>query len=569
MIKRLGVFVIHALCVLLCVFIFLACGENKAENDGKGMITGIFAADVIVDYDGRAHSINVENVLTTDKVYYSESENGGYALDTIEYVMPGEYTVYFRVVRAGYADYYGSADIIINRIILDNISANNVTVIYDGFPHGITIDGLLPEDVVEFSFDGIVFGDESTRTEVGEYTVFYRVSRAYGDYADSCTLTILPDLRGRYLNDERGLIVLTNNSAVIGDDEKPLTVKADGSGLIGDEQFTCNDGTLIFDEKEYIKLSDDDCVYMIAVGEDAVYVAGGDTLTVYISFADETATVAACGKTVMTIDGVNYCESADVRDYSTSDVELEFVADGSVSKVEIVLSMRPTLEVGDVMRRVVFDGKTHGFGIDFDGTVLYKTDGEYKEEAPSFTEVGEYAVDIVYLSDGYLPRLACAVLVIAPKIDGVYCNSDTVIVIENESATINGATAELDYTDGHWTINGRAVEIGENCIRFTDDGSTFDSITSGYVLLVCFGENTYVIKHDSKQITVEFDHASGKVTLNGGDTELLSFTIDADNITVSLNGSEIFKFERDGRDIFLIGSSDIGNNIVLTVVISA
>ena len=256
--------------LLRCLFIivgvvfafvtFCACADSKPSEQ---TISGVYASDVSVVYDGRPHSITVMNTLATDTVLYS-TDGINYSSVRPTFVLPDEYTVYFNVNRSGYKELASSAIVTISPCILTDISAQDVSVGYDGLPHSVAIDGLLPNDTVTYSTDGLTFSPEQPSfISVGEYTIYYRVERNYGYYNSSCTLTIFPTIYGKYFNSNYGVVALFPHTA---------TVDADGySGLIGDEPFSITDNVLTYNNSEFTKLSDSDCVYKLIVAENIVY----------------------------------------------------------------------------------------------------------------------------------------------------------------------------------------------------------------------------------------------------------------------------------------------------------
>ncbi|MDE5593709.1 MAG: hypothetical protein K2I75_07240, partial [Clostridiales bacterium] len=306
-----------------------------------------------VTYDGRPHSITVMNTLATDTVLYS-TDGVNYSSVRPTFVLPDLYTVYFKVKRSGYKELASSATVTITPCILTDISAQNVSVGYDGLPHSVAIDGLLPDDAVTYSTDGLTFSSEQpSYTSVGEYTVYYRVERNYGYYNSSCTLTIFPTIYGRYFNSSYGVVKLFPNTA---------TVAADGySGFIGDEPFSITDNVLTYKDLEFTKLSDSDCVYKLIVAENTVYFCAGATEKLDISFTEGDAVIKLGENTLLSVSDYNYCESGKVTNYIDLRFEQAFRHAADITDVAVTLSNREVNPITFDCTYVTYDGKPHGF----------------------------------------------------------------------------------------------------------------------------------------------------------------------------------------------------------------
>ena len=127
-------------CFAVAFVCFAACGNSDGDTEPPE-IFGIVAIDTEVRYDGASHTVRIDNALDGDVIYYSENEGGEWSVIPPSYSLPGEYVVYYKVERAGYAEFVSSVKLVIARGVLDGISASDATVIYDGLPHSITVNG--------------------------------------------------------------------------------------------------------------------------------------------------------------------------------------------------------------------------------------------------------------------------------------------------------------------------------------------------------------------------------------------------------------------------------------------
>ncbi|MDE5592444.1 MAG: hypothetical protein K2I75_00765, partial [Clostridiales bacterium] len=121
--------------VVFAFIAFSACANSEPTSNKT--LVGVYASDAAVPYDGRPHSITVMNTLATDTVLYS-TDGVKYSSVRPTFVLPDEYTVYFKVNRSGYQELASSATVTITPCILTDISAQNVSVGYDGLPHSVS-----------------------------------------------------------------------------------------------------------------------------------------------------------------------------------------------------------------------------------------------------------------------------------------------------------------------------------------------------------------------------------------------------------------------------------------------
>ena len=160
-------------------YCFIFCNRGVLAERVRRRAAGVafdyerFSVKTVAEYDGLPHGIIVRNTLESDSVYYS-LDGVEWQSQAITFVEQGDYKVYYKVVRNGFADFVDFGELSITRTLLDGVSAADVTVIYDGQPHGIRIDGALPSDTV-------VYSPHNAFTEVGEYSVgFFRRTRGVG-----------------------------------------------------------------------------------------------------------------------------------------------------------------------------------------------------------------------------------------------------------------------------------------------------------------------------------------------------------------------------------------------------
>lgn len=174
-----------------------AFGSAKVIIRQLPQIEGISVNGYEGYYDGKEHSIDVK-VPEGAEVTYSQDagEPKNYTATNPSFKEAGEYTVYYKVTKAGFQDAFGSAKVIIRQLPqMEGISANGYEGYYDGKEHRIEVTA--PEGAeVTYSQDKT---EPRTYTsanpsfkEAGEYTVYYKVAKeGYQDAYGSAEIRIL------------------------------------------------------------------------------------------------------------------------------------------------------------------------------------------------------------------------------------------------------------------------------------------------------------------------------------------------------------------------------------------
>lgn len=476
---------------VVCIFAFSACSPNDSVLPE---LTGVYATDTTVVYDGKVHSITVNNTLATDTVLYS-SDNSVWSDKAPSFTLPDTYTIYYSVHRDGFADFFSSATLTISRSILTSVSAQDKYVVYDGLPHTLDVLGLSSTDAVSFSLDGIEFSSSIECTEVGKYNIFYRVVGAYGDYADSATLYILPDISGAFLNSDNGVVILTNNTCILDNSEFPISYDVSGCGLINSSvPFSVDGNVLSVLDHEYSRIPSGDYIYCIN-GQYCHY--SSDSLQISIYFSDNCALLKVSNVEILSIKDVNYCADGNYSDYDMSYCSVTVNASSFITSCTLSFFLLPVIPAASLHSlRFTYDGQAHTYS--FLGYELY-----FFEDTPKYTDIGSYSNEAVILKNGYLPLKTTVYLDIAPDISGTYFNSNSLLVISSESVMLNGNTVDCEFTDGYWFIDGNILVISDNTISF--NGNTLVKATN---IILCFDFGTEIIyrqfnNQDNLMITVE------------------------------------------------------------------
>ena len=529
--------------VVFAFIAFSACADDKSSSNTIG---GVYASNVSVVYDGRPHSITVMNVLENDTVLYS-TDGVNYSSVRPTFVLPNRYTVYFKVSRSGYKEIASSATVIISPCILTDISAQNVSVGYDGLPHSVAIDGLLPLDSVSYSTDGITFSSEQPHfTSVGDYTVYYRVERIYGYYKSSCILTIFPTVYGRYFNSTYGVVELLPHTATIDDEGY--------SGFISDEPFSVADDMLIYKDLIFTKLTDSDCVYKLVVAENTVYFSTGASGKLDIAFANSTAVIKLDNDTILSVADYNYCESGTAIDYIDLHFEQAFEHAADITDVTVTLSNREVDPITFDCTYVTYDGKPHGFELPQSVRIL--------SEQTSFTEVGKYTVSVLVVSNEYLPRVTECTMVILADISGVYAAPAHAMEIADGKVRLDGtACGELTIINDGWALNGKPITVTNDGIMY--DGTAYTA-TTDKILIVRLNEEICALVHlprNVDQLKVSYDGTTLHFTAENID--LSNIPLNSDNVTLWLNGAQLPSLITDQTETYAIGRSDLNANVVI------
>lgn len=530
--------------VVFALIAFSACANN--ESSSNRTISGVYAVDVSVVYDGRPHSITVMNTLANDTVLFS-TDGVNYSSVSPAFVLPDEYTVYFKVKRSGYKELASSATVTISPCILSDISAQNVSVGYDGLPHSVTIDGVLPSDSVNYSIDGLTFSSEQPSfTSVGEHVIYYSVERNYGYYKSSCTLTIFPTVYGRYFNPTWGVVELFPHTATVDDDGY--------SGFIDDEPFTVDDGVLTYKDLSFTRLDDSDCVYKLIVSDGSVYFCAGASGKLNISFADKSAVIKLDEITLLSVPDYNYCESGAVTDYIDLRFEQAFEHTADITDVTVALSNREINPVTFDCTYVTYDGKPHEFEL----TQSVK----FLSEQTTFTDVGKYTVSVLVISDTYLPLVTDCSMVILPNISGAYASSAHVMEISDGIVKIDGTECgELSVVDDGWALNDKPITTTNNGITY--DGEAYAATTDA-MLVVRLDNEPHAILHlpqDADQINVSYDGTT--LSFTADNEALLNMPLSCDSVTILLQGTPLPALETNETKTFVIGCADLNSNVII------
>lgn len=546
------------ICAVFCFSALLACSEDISADR---TLTDIFAPNVSVVYDGRQHSISVANTISTDSVMYSTDNGATYSGSSPSFKDVGTYTVHYKVIRAGYSEFSSSATVTITPCILSDISAEDISIVYDGQPHSIVIDGVLSTDTVTYSTDGLTFSDTvPSFTEVGARTVYYRVNRPYGEYKSSCTVTILPNIYGRYYNSSFGIIVLSRSSATINGSSFPLSTSLSGDGFIGANPFTVVDGILTYNDLSFTLLPDTDYIYKLSISDSSVYFKSGETGSLSISFSDSTANIMLGEETLISVDDTNFCDSGVITDYVNLRFEQTFehsVDATRVTDITVSLSARGVNPITYDCNFITYDGLPHGF--DFSEQVVYL---DY-DQPPLFTEIGRHTVSVVIVSDIYLPRILDCSIVIMPDISGVYVSDTHAIQISDEVMYIDGIMCgELSIIEDGWVYNGLPITTTVGGIVY--NGVTY-SATTDAVLVVYLDDVAYSVIQVPQDIErIDITHDGSLIIFKNKNTVLLSVTVDSDDFVIMLDDVTLTHIGSS----YVLGHADLTRTVVILKIIS-
>lgn len=525
--------IVTLLVFLLSAFLF-TCSPKKSSSD-IDYINDVFVQDKYVAFDNDFHGLDVVGLRDGDTVLYSDSADGEYTLAERVYKDVGSYTVYFKISRPDCHDLMLSATLYIYNDVLDGISSSDSTVVYDGKTHSITIDGVEDGDGITYSLDGETFYPALALTEVGEYKIFYIVTRDYAEYRSSATLTILPNASGTYLNSVLGVLIIDGLSA---SDGLTLSYDLSRTGYLGDKTFSFTDDYITVDGIRYNRIADDADVYTLSVNGSIAMYFTDESVDVDVAISDSGA-VVTIGQTVLSFPGYNYCES--INSAVNTGISCGMTLRSNAADIAVVLSSRPKQAFENLFARCIYDGLSHAVPGE---NLLYEVDGEYTSTPPVFTEVGTYTVNVVSVKAGYLPARGTSTLVIIPSPDGVYYSvADNVFIrIENAVAVKNGSVVSLEYTDDCWLVDG--IELSFYTARSDEpvfviyvDNKVEKIITTAVEYLCIHGNVAYILTESRDCVS--------------------TFTLPAPFVRATLNGTLLVPITPSEYDLcFGIGASD-------------
>ena len=147
-------------------------------------------------YDGAAHTIALTVTTEGVAVTYATAEDGEYTAEKPSFTEPGEYAVWFRLEKEGYATVVGSASVnIMERSI--EYSSKGYTGYYDGKSHSISLSVSTPDATVTYatSQDGEYTAAKPSFTKVGTYTVWYRIEKEHYNTVEGSEVVKIQQLK--------------------------------------------------------------------------------------------------------------------------------------------------------------------------------------------------------------------------------------------------------------------------------------------------------------------------------------------------------------------------------------
>ena len=166
---------------------------SKTVKITPAQLTGVTAQGYTGAYDSQPHSITV----TADEgatITYSTTSDGNYSEENLTYTGVGEYTVYYKVEKKNYETVTGSETVKITPAELTEVTASGYTGVYDGLPHAITVTADEGVTITYSTTSDENYSEENpTYTDVGEYTVYYKVEKDnYNPVTGTLTVEITP-----------------------------------------------------------------------------------------------------------------------------------------------------------------------------------------------------------------------------------------------------------------------------------------------------------------------------------------------------------------------------------------
>ena len=475
--------------------IFNEIGYNtKGPNDLEtGVAYYTLSDDVIIDitettwvYDGEPHQASIEVLYPTDKtptILYSETE-GVYSLTTQpSYSTVGEHVVYYKATAEGCKDTYGQYTLEIQKATIV-VNAEDYTTEFDGTQQtrGVEVTKPIEDAKILYSESEGEYNlsDPPSYVNPGTYTVYYKVTAdnhndntgSYKIIITNGTITAtVNSYTGSYDGEmHTGEIIVTHPT-----EDAVITYS---STLTGDYTTSpisyVNAGTYTV----YYKINAD--YFNEAEGSFSITIQKIDMIieAVDVSFEYDGEPKEAGIKVVNPRDNYNITYSKDGRNYSADNNkftepgnhplhykvtsnpnynEMEGTITVTIIKLEDII-----IDLGDT--NIEYDGKPHSHEITVidpaTGAVIrYSTGGEWTEEAPNFTEPGEYTVYYEIVADGYktltgsytvsvLLPIECSIENVEDNYDGISKSGSVVVTKPSDgSAIITYSTDGITYNN--------------------------------------------------------------------------------------------------------------------------
>lgn len=548
--------VFTAVVILLCLLSGCTHGNGNIDESGQPTdnVSETFSVDVenvTVTYDGNGHAVIIKGSKENDKVFYS-TDGVSWSILCPFFTDVGKHEVYVKVERSGCVDYFTKAYVEITKCILDGITAPDIRVIYDGHSHSIKMFGIQDGDAITYSIDGENFSSELALVEPGEYTVYFRVDRAYGYFADSCKVTVVPDIRGTYVGCN-GIIT------VDGDTDYGIDCSWSEDGI----EYRYEDGHVITSGGVYSALGNDESIYTVSTGDETVYAAAKDVLEVEISFEDGGAEIRFADRSIE-VDGVNYVENIKVgnidlkpeRSYYSSDISFEVEHIGEITEINIRFSMRKVPDKQTIEKYVLYDGEEHSAIVETDGETVVIGEN-------SFIDPGKYSVEIIVLEEDCLPCIVNAVLTIHERLDGVYYSDSEIVEIDGESVFIDGVEHRLSVS-ASLTIGDKTVCKSTNGIVIGD--SEYAEAKSRLLAVRCGGkQNILAISEEVYNLFIFIGDDIGIYADDFQETLLIKIDQSLSTPKVTVGGVELVAIPPDEWTpewMVIVGENELTSDII-------
>ena len=535
------------------------------------------------NFDNTSHAIIVSDpYASTDTVRYS-TDGKTYNLTTNpQYTNVGTYTVYVKVSRNGYQDWYGSAVVEILPATITDVTLTGWTGDLNGEGHSITVsDPYASTDTIRYSTDGKTYNltTNPQYTNVGTYTVYVKVSRnGYQDWYGNAVVEILPSkieditLTGWFGRYDGLTHSITVNDPHVSTDTILYSIDGITYNLTKNPQYT-NPGAYT----TYVKVSRNGYQdwYGSAIVEITPAKINDITLTGWTGNFDNTTHAIIVSDPYASTDTIRY--STDGKTYNlTTNPQYTNVGTYTVyvkvsrngyqdwygnAVVEILPSKIEDITLTGWFGR--YDGLTHSITVNdphvSTDTILYSIDGiTYNlTKNPQYTNPGAYTTYVKVSRNGYQDWYGSAVVEVGGSVvttlTDVVDGTDGLISLREaiELYAVKGdvITFASELAGGTIVLAGSEITI--------DKGITVDASEIGGITIDADGKNnTFYVSGGSRANPVKLISLTitgGKAVNDGGGIYNVSSPLTLINCTISGNSA------RNGGGIYNRGNLTLTN----------
>ena len=436
-------------------------------------------------YDGQPHSIDLSVTTPGVRATYASSEDGTYTETLPSFTDAGEYTVWFRLEKENCETVISSAEVTIIPAMI-NFTTIGYEVAYDGKPHSIRLEIATEGTIVTYSTsdDGTFSAELPTFTEVGEYTVWFKIEKKnYSSVFANAMFAITPQAIAYSAGDYSGYYDGQPHSIALSIATEGVTAtyatSEDGAYSATLPSFT-KTGTYTV----WFKLEKENCETVVDSASVTIMKLGKIEYMVsnYSGYYDGKAhtidLVTTEGVTATYAPSESGAYTAALPSFTeTGTYTVWFKLEKAGYETVVDFATVTIMELGKIEYSVqdysgYDDGEAHSITLNVitegvTATFATSEGGEYSADMPSFTDIGTYTVWFKLEKEGYETVVDSATVTIAKPGTILYTVEDYSGYYDGKphSISLNVLTEGVDVT-----YSEKSSVVSKTLPMFTDPG---------------------------------------------------------------------------------------------------